>query len=164
MIGALGVSVYTPAEAIESLADERIEHVQIPFNLLDSRWLAEEFQAALHARPTATIHARSVFLQGLLINPHTVWPSWFRRSESFVAKIQQLCADLGRRSPADLCMAYVTAHSWVTTMVLGVERLKQLEELLRLASEPPMSQSEVELVRATFHKVPHRLLNPAKWQ
>jgi spore coat polysaccharide biosynthesis protein SpsF len=163
VIGALGVSVYTPEEAIASLADPRIEHVQIPFNLLDGRWLDEPFQSALRARPTATIHVRSVFLQGLLINAPAVWPSWFRRSETFVKKIRRLCSEFGRQSPADLCMAYVAAHPWVTIMVLGVERLVQLEELLDVASRPPLSAQEVTLVRAAFPNVPKRLMNPAKW-
>lgn len=163
VIGALGVSVYTPAEAIESLGDERIQQVQIPFNLLDSRWLGDEFQSSLAARPDVTIHARSVFLQGLLINSPEVWPKWFRRRNGFVASILKLCVDLGRQSPADLCMAYVSAHPWVTTMVLGAERLDQLEELLGLASARPLTPAEVEHVMATFDDVPARLVNPAKW-
>jgi aryl-alcohol dehydrogenase-like predicted oxidoreductase len=137
--------------------------VQIPFNLLDSRWLADEFQATLVERPTVTIHARSVFLQGLLINSDAVWPTWFRRSKTFVAKIKQLCADLERQSPADLCIAYVAGHPWVATMVLGVERLEQIEELLGLASKRPLTHSEIEHVTDTFSSVPARLLNPAKW-
>ncbi len=163
ILGGIGVSVYTPDEAIRSLADSRIEHIQIPFNLLDHRWLSEDFQSAIRARPSVTIHARSVFLQGLLINSATVWPSWFRHSEAFVAKIGRLCADLGRLSPADLCMAYVSAFPWIFTMVLGVERLEQFEELVGLAARTPLSTAEVDIVRTTFCAVPSRLLNPAKW-
>lgn len=163
IVGAIGASVYTPAEAIRCLADERIQHIQIPFNLLDARWLSEDFQTALRERPAVTVHARSVFLQGLLINSARVWPEWFRRADSVVGTIAQLCAALDRRSAADLCMAYVSAFPWISTMVLGVERLEQIEELVALASAPPLSAGDVDVVRRAFPTVPSRLLHPGKW-
>lgn len=39
-IQKIGVSVYTPQEAIEALNESEIEHIQLPFNLLDWRWKA----------------------------------------------------------------------------------------------------------------------------
>jgi spore coat polysaccharide biosynthesis protein SpsF len=164
VVGDIGVSVYTPAEAIQCLADERVGHLQIPFNLLDARWLSERFQAALRQRPSVTIHARSVFLQGLLINEPYIWPGWFQRSEEFVDTIRQLCVQLGRRSPVDLCMAYVRAWPWVSTLVLGAELPSQMEELATLATNDPLSLREAAIVRDAFRAVPARLLNPASWQ
>lgn len=163
IVGAIGVSVYTPIEAIRGLADKRIQHIQIPFNLLDARWFSEDFQSALRESPSVTIHARSIFLQGLLINSASLWPAWLRCADTFVATIAQLCVALGRRSAADLCMAYVRAFPWISTMVVGVERLEQLEELVALASAPPLSAADVDVVRRAFPTVPSRLLHPGKW-
>ena len=39
-IGKLGVSVYTPNEAVVALQDKDVQHLQIPFNMLDWRWRA----------------------------------------------------------------------------------------------------------------------------
>lgn len=163
VIGALGVSVYAPSEAIRALLDSRITHVQIPFNLLDSRWYDGEFLEALAQRPEVCVHVRSVFLQGLLINPAITWPAWVEQSRQFVRTIEELTSELGRKSAADLCMAYVRSYPWVTTLVLGVETSRQLEELLHCAAEPALTKEQAALVQSRFIEVPARLLNPGLW-
>ncbi len=55
---SLGVSVQSPVEALAALACPDVVHLQLPFNLLDWRWLAEGFQTCLAARPNVTVHAR----------------------------------------------------------------------------------------------------------
>jgi spore coat polysaccharide biosynthesis protein SpsF (cytidylyltransferase family)/aryl-alcohol dehydrogenase-like predicted oxidoreductase len=163
VIRALGVSVYAPGDVVNSLMDNRITHLQIPFNLLDSRWLDGVFAEALAQRSDVCVHVRSVFLQGLLINRAETWPSWVAQSQLFVERIERLVGELGRKSPADLCMAYVCSFPWVSTMVLGVETLPQLEELLSYAGEPALTLEQTQLVRSRFVDVPVRLLNPSLW-
>jgi aryl-alcohol dehydrogenase-like predicted oxidoreductase len=163
VICALGVSVYAPADAVKALSDKRITHLQIPFNLLDSRWFDGDFLQALAQRPEVCVHVRSVFLQGLLINQANTWPSWVAQSGSLVKKIEQLADELGRKSTADLCMAYVRSFPWVATLVLGVETARQLEELLRCAAEPVLTEEQASLVQSRLGDVPARLLNPSLW-
>jgi spore coat polysaccharide biosynthesis protein SpsF (cytidylyltransferase family)/aryl-alcohol dehydrogenase-like predicted oxidoreductase len=163
MIGEIGVSVYAPQEALRSLEDGRIMHLQIPFNLLDQRWFDPQFQRAAASRPDLAIHARSVFLQGLLLADPARWPSWVERAPQLCSDLQRLVGSLRRQSAADLCMAFVRAFPWITSLVLGVESAAQLEELLRLAAEPPLSAAEAAAVRETFGHVPERLLNPSLW-
>jgi aryl-alcohol dehydrogenase-like predicted oxidoreductase len=120
--------------------------------------------SAVGPRRDLKVHARSVFLQGLLINDATAWPAeWTALGGSISKQMADLCATLGRRNRSDLCMAYVRAFPWVTTLVLGVERRDQLEELLQNVRERPLSTSEVKEVQAVFPAVPERLLNPANW-
>jgi spore coat polysaccharide biosynthesis protein SpsF len=163
VVGEIGVSVYQPEEAIRCIADMRVKHLQIPFNLLDKRWASVPFTAALDRRPDLRVHVRSVFLQGLLTSDATVWPAWASCGRTITDRIAGLCTKLGRHGPSDLCMAYVRAFPWVTTLVLGVERRDQLEELLQNAQRRPLSLDEVKEVQATFPDVPDRLLNPAQW-
>ena len=118
VICALGISVYTPLDAVQSLLDKRITHIQIPFNLLDSRWVNGGFLDALAQRPDVFVHVRSVFLQGLLISGAGTWPDWFVEAEQFVLQIQDLTRQCGRKCPADLCMAYVRSFPWATTLVM----------------------------------------------
>jgi aryl-alcohol dehydrogenase-like predicted oxidoreductase len=163
VIFALGISVYTPSEAIQSLLDRRITHIQIPFNLVDARWLNGGFLEALAKRPDVIVHVRSVFLQGLLINAAIAWPNWFAESQIFVQQIADLTRLFGRKCPADLCMAYVRSFPWVSTLVLGVETCNQLQELLSFAAEPALAQEQISLVQSRLARVPARLLNPSLW-
>lgn len=163
VIGALGVSVYAPGEAIKSLADDRIAHVQIPFNLVDTRWLDSGFVQAVANRPDVRVHARSIFLQGLLINEAGSWPSWVAQAAQLVGRIDELAEEFRRKSRADLCMAYVRSFAWVSTLVLGVETLHQWQDLLSYASEPALTSEQARIVQNRLADVPARLLNPSLW-
>jgi aryl-alcohol dehydrogenase-like predicted oxidoreductase len=137
--------------------------LQIPFNLLDQRWLEPEFQHAVAARPDLVIHARSVFLQGLLLSAPDRWPSWAHTAPRLCSDIRRLIRSLQRKCAADLCMAFVRAFPWITSLVLGVESAAQLRELLSLACTEPLSPAEAAAVGDTFTYVPARLLNPVLW-
>jgi len=163
VVDAAGASVSTPDEAIACLADKRISCIQVPFNLLDSRWLAESFSNSLARRPDAQVHVRSVFLQGLLTNQAALWPDWVADRQEYVRRIEQFVRDFGRGNAADLCIAYVHGLPWVSTLVLGAETLQQLTELIALSSKPALTPDQVRAVQAGFPGVPMRLLNPAEW-
>jgi len=95
-IGEIGASVYSPEEALRSLGDPRITQLQIPFNLLDQRWLEPEFQRAAAERPDLLIHARSVFLQGLLLSEPGRWPSWAHAAPRLCSDIRRLIRSFQR--------------------------------------------------------------------
>ena len=66
LIAELGVSVQSPCELAEALAYQELSVIQLPFNLLDSRWknvipLVEKEKL----KRKLTIHCRSALLQGL---------------------------------------------------------------------------------------------------
>lgn len=163
VLGALGASVYTPEEAAACLEDGRVTYLQLPFNLLDSRWLNSSFARVLAGREDVQIHVRSVFLQGLLVNDAPVWPEWVAERRELVERIEGLARKFGRKNRADLCIAYVRSFPWVATLVLGAETLRQLEQLMPLASEPALTEQQSREVQAAFANVPERLLNPARW-
>jgi aryl-alcohol dehydrogenase-like predicted oxidoreductase len=114
-------------------------------------------------RPDVAIHVRSVFLQGLLLNPAERWPSWVETAPQLCADIRHVTESLQRASAADLCIAFVRAFPWVTSLVVGVESAAQLAELLWCARQPPLSAAQAAKVSETFSPVNERLLNPSLW-
>ncbi len=66
MIASLGVSVQNTSEALMALASQDVDHIQLAFNILDWRWREAGVIAAIRRRGDVTVHARSIFLQGLL--------------------------------------------------------------------------------------------------
>jgi spore coat polysaccharide biosynthesis protein SpsF len=163
LIYDLGVSVYSPQEALAALADRDVRHIQLPFNALDWRWRADAFRDALTKRPGVTIHARSALLQGLLAGhddarwPQGVDPADLKRA------LTRLTRDLDRDSPADLCLAYARAQDWIDGVVVGMESLSQLALNLALFKRPPLTTDEIEAVDAALPRASERLLNPALW-
>jgi len=163
VIGRLGVSVQSPLEAHDALADPAVVHIQLPFNLLDWRWRETLVRCA--ARPDLTVHVRSVFLQGLLAaNDPSIWPAIENVDASaVVTEIGRLARDLDRESPADLCLAYVRAQTAIHGVVIGLETIEQLACNLALFAKPALTAAECDQVTARLPHLPEQLLNPALW-
>jgi len=163
-IGRLGASVQSPAEAVEALQDPDILHLQLPCNLLDWRWERSEFPARAVARPEVVVEARSVFLQGLLLLEAAHWPAVAGHHAAETVRALDACrAETGRRSRAELCVAYVLGRPWIGSAVVGVETLDQLRETMALFRNPPLSEAETALLGARLPRVPESLLDPARW-
>ncbi len=162
---SLGVSVQSPAEAAAALACPDVRHLQLPFNLLDRRWRDSRTIARIRGRAGVTIHARSVFLQGILAaDDASVWP---RIDGVYVpalmTTIAELAAELGRDGPADLCLAYARGQDWIDGVVVGLETEDQLDDNLRLFLKRSLDAAECAAVEARIPRVPMQLLDPAAW-
>ncbi|HTO40875.1 MAG TPA: aldo/keto reductase [Rhizomicrobium sp.] len=164
-IKSLGVSLQSPEEALAVLASPDVAHIQLAFNLLDWRWRDGGAIEAIRARRDVTVHARSIFLQGLLASDDPkIWPRIAGVDPAaLIAHIAQRARDLGRESAADLCLAYVRGQDWIDGTVIGMETRSQLDANLRLAIKPPLSADICTLIEQMIPRVPARLLDPAQW-
>jgi aryl-alcohol dehydrogenase-like predicted oxidoreductase len=161
---SLGVSVQTPEEALAALGCADVRHMQLPFNLLDWRWREAGVIARIRARAHVTVHARSVFLQGLLANDARVWPQLDGVDACRLTQLLRgLAEEYGRESAADLCLAYARGQSWIDGVVVGMETEDQLEENLRLFVRTPLCAEDSERIEQRIPRVPEALLNPACW-
>lgn len=165
VIQVLGASVQTPEEAVEALAEPEILHLQMPFNILDRRWQKAGVHRAIMHRKDLTVHARSVFLQGLLTSGASIWPKVQGfNPEKLINEIDNLVSILKRKDRADLCIAYVRAQSWIDSLVIGMETVEQLEQNIKYFMNNPLTEPEQALVEAKLEGVPVELLNPACWK
>lgn len=163
-VRALGASVYNPDQAIEALAEPAITHIQVPFNLLDRRWVTGDFISKYYERSDVRIHVRSVFLQGLLLSRGTLWPACDPGGPVRLKIIDELVTELNRESRADLCIAYVRGHPWVTSVVLGLETLEQLDINLQLVKDgSPLTPEEIDLVHFRLAAGPECVVDPSQW-
>ena len=164
-IGRIGCSIYRPDELLALLRDPDVRLVQLPFNILDRRWLSADVQQAIAARPDVILHGRSALLQGLLtLDDPARWPCARTLAESCIGALKGLARDLGRRSVVDLCFAYARAQDWLAGIVVGAETADQMAENIELFRSPAMTREEVaEALDRIPQEVPEQLLNPALW-
>lgn len=161
----LGASVYSPHEAVEALKDKNIQHIQIPFNILDWRWKAAGFPQLALSRKDVTIHARSPLLQGLLLGHQELWKKvGINDVERWIGKLDFLEKELQRESKIDLCFSYVRSQSWISSVVIGIDCVNQLKENIKLFQKPLLSAQECEIVEKTLKGASEQLLNPSKWK
>lgn len=165
-ICALGVSAQTPVEVYTALLQASVTHLQLPFNILDWRWRKAGIIRALKAHPSITVHARSVFLQGVLTAPAAeIWPRISGLdAPAIIAWLSQTARAFGRDSVADLALAYARGQDWIDGVVVGQETEAQLDENLRLCTRPPLSAEDCASIEASAPRVPATFLNPARWR
>lgn len=165
VIQNIGASVYTISDAISALKDPDIKYIQIPFNILDWRWKNPDFISAVELRPDVIVHARSIFLQGILCAESSFWPV-FKDVDSVecIKKIDMLVKNFGRMNRADLCIAYARSQAWITSLVVGIESLEHLNENVMLFQRPVLTKEECDIVETTFCDTSEKFLNPSNWE
>ncbi|HEX5741216.1 MAG TPA: aldo/keto reductase [Pilimelia sp.] len=161
----IGVVVRRPADLPVALDLPDLDYLQLPCNILDWRWLAPEVTAALCRRPDLVVTVRSAFLQGLLAAGRSVrWPGLpDPQRDALVDALDAVAAELGR-SRDELCLAYVRALPWVTSVVVAAESADQLRQHATLTAGPPLTTGEREWVRSALPAVPEELLDPTRWR
>lgn len=159
----LGVSVYDPDEAVECMKDPRISHIQLPLNFLDGRWFGGTFEHTLAHRKDVTIHARSAFLQGLLLHGAAIWPKWVAAQ---AREIDVMLTEVSRELEVgriDLCLRYVASVPWVNRIVVGVDSATQLHQILSIRFSEPLPADMLRKLKTAASLAPKRLLNPSLW-
>lgn len=159
----VGVSVQTPKEFEIALSRVEIKHIQFPLNILDKRWGEVLLQAKKNGG--VRVHARSCFLQGLLLLGSS--ERWPKVSGVDPQKILNLLGgwvkDFGRESRSDLCVSYVRSLGLVDGIVLGVDSFVHLKNNIELFHKPLLTSSQMEEINLSIPWLPESLLNPALW-
>jgi aryl-alcohol dehydrogenase-like predicted oxidoreductase len=166
LVTAIGVSLESPTELGRVLADRDVNYIQIAFNVLDRRLLEPENQELLVSRPDVAVVTRSVFLQGLLASDGQVrWPSNAEQSrDDVISALDMAVGKLGRRSRADLALAFALAQPWITSVVIGVESVEQLEEVVDLGTSDLLTTEQIRFVIDNVPQGTDVLINPSMWE
>ncbi len=156
LVEKIGVSAYGTGEIDAVLDAFAIDLVQLPINILDQRLILSGHLKRLKERGIE-VHARSVFLQGILLMDPGGFPAHLRPMASYVEKLRQEARALGT-SVLHLALQFVVQLEAVDRVICGVNNLAQFKEIVAAASAP------LEIARAgEFASVDTRLLNPASW-
>ena len=154
-IDQIGISVYSPDEAEIITKKFNIDIIQGPFSLIDRRFektgLLKKFK-----EENIEFHARSIFLQGLLLLSKeslprkfakwkNVWKLWDEANENIDSKVNS-------------CLAFAMQNDLITKVVVGIDNLNQLKDIICKAKNSlqykdyPFLSSDDEM-----------LLHPSNW-
>lgn len=161
-----------PSEALDAVQDPSVEVLQIPFNVLDSRWHDSGVLERARSQGIAVFN-RSAYLQGLTL----MEPSEVERRLSFavpyIRRLRSVAAELQMDLRA-LVLGYATTEPEFFSTVLGVDSIQQFEENVELyrAYESQRQRSTYngeKLValgpelRKRFSDVPEHVVDPSLW-
>lgn len=154
-VARIGISVYSPEDLDRVPRDMAFDIVQAPVNVLDGRIMQSERMKELRAAG-CELHARSVFLQGLLLMDRPELLPYFRRWKPLFDRLRSQIAAAGM-SPLAACLRAVLNRDDVDRVLVGVENANQWSEILEAAEGPPPMLDDL-------HHGDVELLNPALWQ
>jgi aryl-alcohol dehydrogenase-like predicted oxidoreductase len=127
LVERIGVSVYHPDEVMRLLARYPLDLVQVPLSVLDQRVRSSGALAAL-AAAGVEVHARSAFLQGLLLLEPERVPAELAPARAPLARFRARVRELGC-TPLQAALGFVAGSPGVGTVVCGAEAPAQVHEL-----------------------------------
>jgi len=161
LIHCTGISLYSEHDYKE-VAKAGFDAVQIPINIFDWRQINNGGIQALEDAG-AIVFARSVFLQGLIFLERSEIDSRMDFCLPYVDAFHSLCKEFNM-NPAVLATSFVLSIPGISSLVLGCQRIEQLDENCALMEKTRLLTSEeMEKIRATFSDVDPRLLDPRCW-
>ena len=118
LVERIGVSIYEASE-LEALPLEQLQLVQLPLSVYDQRMIKNGTIERLQSRGIA-IHVRSIFLQGLILQPRDSWPIYI--SENFKAQHHKWQRQLSQENITPLAgaLAFAQGCPGIEAVLLGV--------------------------------------------
>lgn len=152
----IGVSFYHPEQFIQLAPEIKLDLIQVPMSILDQRFLTPEVQKKVN-NERIEVHARSLFLQGLLLMQINQLPAYFKPFKLQLDLFHQM---LKREQLTALqaCLSFAKSTDFVDKFVIGVNQLSELEQIVLEYSDINKRQF-TELASTELG-----LVNPALWQ
>lgn len=157
VVQKVGVSVYNAEQVDAILSRHPVELVQLPVSVLDQRLIASGHLAALK-RAGVEVHARSVFLQGLLLMPSNALPDYFAVIRDHLAGYHSWLEG-SALTPLQAALGFVLGLPELDHVILGVNSTVQLQEILVAQAGQLDSRS---MARFALHDP--AMLDPSRWR
>ena len=156
LIDKFGISVYEKDEIDQLNKNFNFDVIQIPFNIFDTRLIKMDYLKKLKKKGVE-IHARSIFLQGLLLMKRNTLPSKFLKWEKVWNEWFIWFKKNPNISQIELCLSYALSIQEIDTLIIGVNNIQQLNELDEIAKNPLKDNFP------QFNIEDKNLLNPTNW-
>lgn len=149
----IGASFYSPNDYEQVLEATSLDVIQIPYNVFN-----QDFASLLSSNDSRPeVHARSIFLQGILLTPQSSRPAYFAQFENEFSKYDEVLKK-EQLSPIQYNLSFALAQNWIDRIVVGVTNGKELEEIFKaLDTKPNINHADLASTNI-------QLTNPSNWK
>ena len=151
---AIGISAYVASDPVGLARRFRPDVMQVPFSLLDQRLLRDGSLMRLKDLGVE-IHARSLFLQGLLFM--TQPPEKLHDAKPLLRAVRERIA-AARSTPLAAAVSFVLSRTEVDVAVVGVTSRRELDEILTAA---PLTLPAEDWTACALKD--EHILTPSRW-
>ncbi|QED49196.1 aldo/keto reductase [Cytobacillus dafuensis] len=153
----IGFSVYDGEDIGFLLKYYDFDLVQIPINIFDQRFLVNNYLVELKNRKIE-IHARSIFLQGILLSQIKELPPHFTNNTAIFKKYENFLKE-NQLTKLDGAIHFVNNIKEIDYMIVGVNHVQQLKEILESYNKKIVIEDDVHLLSINNPD----LIDPRRW-
>ena len=155
MTNKIGISIYDYNKLEKILKKFKFDLIQAPFNVLDRR-LAEAGWLKKLKNKNIEVHARSVFLQGILLSKRNQLPKKLKKlNKSW--KIWENWLKESKLKPLQVCLSFVFNQHQLDGVIIGYNNNNQLKQTLKL------KHKEKNFLIPDLNIKNKKLIDPRKW-
>lgn len=162
LVKKIGISVYNSRQIDAVLERYTIDLIQLPINVLDQRLLNSGHLKKLK-KAGIEIHARSVFLQGILLTDPENLPGYFDSVKKHLQNYHRVRRQYGL-SAIQTAIGFIAKQSYIDAFIFGITNRQQLEEICSAWYTLPEVDNEIDkFPYASFAVQDLSILNPSLW-
>lgn len=161
----LGVSVQSPDELQAALDCDAIVSIQMPYNLIDTRWenLIPQIKMQKKVRRLHIV-GRSVFLQGLLLSQdEDIWRCANVQTPHLLLSWLQELSEYYVMSPLQVALNFVYQQEWIDTLVLGASKQSEFSEICYAVCGSKIPREDLSAIANQRPFVELATVNPSRW-
>ena len=125
IINKIGVSFYTPEILLKTLSNFNIDLIQIPINYINRDFINQKILKKIKKK-NIEVHARSIFLQGLLLKKKTN----DKRFKKFISYINKWHNN-NNISRLESSLNFFNDLNFIDKYIFGLESLSQLKQIIK---------------------------------
>lgn len=155
-IKKIGLSIYDFKNLDDILKKYPVDIIQVPINVIDRRLIKSGWLKKLKRRGIE-IHARSIFLKGLLLLNENSRPKYFNLWKKNFNFLDNWIKD-NKISRLEMCINFIKSIKEIDKIVVGISNRNQLYEIVKIFKKnrnclfPKLSVND------------RKLTNPALWK
>ena len=132
-IKKIGVSVYDNFQIKFLLNNFSFDLIQLPISIFDQRLINNNSLLELKKK-NIEIHARSVFLQGLMFLNENALPKKLTKFKNYIEKLNIISSKF-KFSKEEIALLFVNAINKIDKIVIGVEKIDQLQRNVKILNK-----------------------------
>jgi aryl-alcohol dehydrogenase-like predicted oxidoreductase len=127
IIKKIGISVYNRFELDQILDVFKPDIVQFPLNVFNQSFNDKNYLRKLKKKKIE-LHARSIFLQGILLKNYKNYQSFFKWKENFIAWNNFL--KINKLSSLNACLRFVLQNKLIDKFVIGLNNKNHFNDFI----------------------------------
>ena len=150
----IGISIYNFKTLELVIKKFAIDFVQLPYNILDQR-LSNKKIIKILKKNKIEIHARSIFLQGLLTNNKIKLPKKLSKLENGLKKWRKWIKEKNI-NPAHACIDFALRNNNIDKLVIGFNSKNNFADVIKF-KKTKLNFNNLNI------KISQNLLDPRRW-